>query len=74
MSLDTIPFNELIGGDIILISTPSILILTETSSLEGSICISEESSFMASSKIRLTILTNGASSAETFSSPKTKRS
>ena len=37
-------------------------------------CISDESSLIASDKIRLTSLTNGASLAETFSSAKSSSS
>ena len=72
--LVTIPLREEAGGVIILIKTPSTLILTFTSSLPGSICISDESSLIASVKIRLTNFTNGASLAETFSSTKSSSS
>ena len=65
--LATIPFNEFIGGDMILIKTPSILILTLTSCLPGSMWISVEPSLIASDKIKFTSFTNGASSADTSS-------
>ena len=57
----------MIGGDIILISTPSTLILTFTLSLPGSIWTSVEPSLIASLSIKFTSFTKGASSAETFS-------
>jgi type IV pilus assembly protein PilB len=72
--IDGILGTDDIGGDIIFTSTPSILILTDTSFLPGSIWISEESSLIASVNIRFTSFTNGASSAETCSDSKSSSS